>query len=243
MHGIIIGTVWITTMRLPDFSYEKKCYENDFALIIGVDEVGRGAVAGPVFAGAAALKDNHGDMEAVVSLGINDSKKLTAKRREKLKGEIENHFYVATGETDVSFINQFGIVAAVERAFRQAIMKVYHQAAQDILSSRKSSITLANIQSLKPYLLVDAFNVQQVPGIGPANQEGITKGDTKSISIAAASIIAKVYRDNMMEILSKTHSRYGWEKNKGYGTKDHQNAIREHGICGLHRTLFVRSWV
>ena len=211
--------------RLPDFSFEKKLWKRNFKIVAGVDEVGRGSFAGPVVTAAVAFAPVQSAKFRVQSLKItiNDSKKLTPKQREKANKWIkENALYWAVGEASVNEINKLGIVKATQIAFRKAISK-----------------TKAD------FLLIDAFYIPYVAGLRRKNQKAIIKGDTKSISIAAASIIAKVYRDKLMTDLSKKakYKEYGWDKNKGYGTLDHRNAIKKYGLTRLHRRDFVRKLV
>jgi ribonuclease HII len=245
---------------LPDFSFEKKLWEKGFSLIIGVDEVGRGALAGPVIAGACALIIGNKEsrilkkeenlsyspnsifhiLNSVLDLGINDSKKLSPKKREALVTEIGKYFYTGIGEAQVGFINMFGIRQATERAMRAAVISLLYKVLDkdDNLTS-KTALSQEKIRDMKPYLLIDAFQVRYVPVIGLQNQLAIIKGDEKSISIAAASILAKVYRDTLMKKLSVEFPLYGWDKNSAYGTASHISAIRQYGICTHHRTKFV----
>ena len=209
-------------MNFPSFLYEKKLWKKDFKNVAGVDEVGRGSFAGPVVAGVVSFSK---DIEKIDLNGvvINDSKKLTSKQREKAEVWIkENALSWAVGEASVNQINRLGIVKATQIAFRKAISK-----------------------NKTDFLLIDAFYIPYVRGLRRKNQLAIVKGDTKSMSIAAASIIAKVYRDRLMTILAKNpkYKKYDWNRNKGYGTLDHRNAINKYGATGLHRKDFVRSIV
>jgi len=210
-------------MKLPDFLYEKKLWKKGYKFIAGVDEVGRGSLAGPVVAGAVVFDRN---LIKIKHNGviINDSKKLSAKQRERATAWIkENALSWAVGEASVSKINKLGIVKATQIAFRMAIKK-------------------AQLKQKIDYLLIDAFYAPYVVGLRKKKQMPIVKGDTKSISIEAASIIAKVYRDKLMTELSKQpkHKKYEWNKNKGYGTLDHRNVIKKYGATNLHRKDFVK---
>lgn len=232
---------------LPDFSFEKRLHKQGYRLIAGVDEVGRGCFAGPVVAGAVILDkrwvtrvgEPHGRGPVLVSRRkgrgaderqdpppiINDSKKLSPKRREIADKWIrKNAEAYGIGVASVSQINRLGIKKATEIAFRKAIK---------------------NCEVQIDYLLIDAFYIPYVKGLRRKNQKPIIKGDTKSLSIAAASIIAKVYRDKLMTDLSKKlkYRKYKWDRNKGYGTKEHQKTIRKHGISNLHRKKFVETWI
>lgn len=209
-------------MRLPNFSFEKRTWEKGYEIVAGVDEVGRGALAGPIVAGCVAFLKRF-KLSLPGSIRIDDSKKLTPRQRERSDEWIrDNCLGWGIGEASVAQINRLGIKRAGEIAFRKAISKV------------------------KPnYLLIDAFFVPYVRGLRRKNQTAIVNGDEKSLSIAAASIIAKVYRDKLMGKLGGQGKfrKYGWEKNKGYGTKLHQKAIRKLGATKLHRKLFIRNFV
>ena len=211
-------------MNFPDFKFEKKLHKKGFRIIAGVDEVGRGCFAGPVVAGCVAFTSDF-NFQIPDSVRINDSKKLTEKKRVVADKWIRrNAFAYGIGVASVFQINRLGIKKASEIAFRKAIK---------------------NCKVEINYLLIDAFYVPYVRGLRRKNQKPIIKGDTKSISIAAASIIAKVYRDNLMMVLSKKpkFKNYGWGKNKGYGTEKHRNAIKKYGLTRQHRKAFVETWI
>ena len=208
---------------LPSFQEEVLKWKEN-TLVIGVDEVGRGAFAGPLVAGAVAF---HIHQKIPSSVFINDSKRLSPRQREKSSHWIKaNVFSWGIGQVSVPFINKRGIVKATQKAFRQAI--------QSLLRKNTSSDV---------FILVDAFHIPYLYGIGKFKQKAIVKGDQKSLSIAAASIIAKVYRDMYMITLSKKVSQYGWEKNKGYGTENHREAIKNEGVSIYHRFDFVKDHV
>ncbi len=207
-------------MILPDFSFEKKLWKK-YKFVAGMDEVGRGSFAGPVVTACVIFP------QISIKVLINDSKKLSSKQRKVSDIWIrENAIAFGIGEASVAQINKFGIKKATEIAFRKAI--------SNINKARKVE-----------YLLMDAFYVPYVKGLKRKNQLAIVKGDQKSLSIAAASIIAKVYRDKLMVNLSKNRSfkKYGWEKNKGYGTKGHRDAISKHGTTKHHRKQFIETWL
>ncbi len=211
-------------MTSPDWVFEKEVWKRGFKLVAGVDEVGRGSFAGPVVA-AAVVFPNGRPISSHPLVIINDSKQLSAKQRELADVWIrKNALSFGIGEATVSQINKFGIKKATEIAFRKAIV---------------------NCQTKIDFLLIDAFYIPRVRQLGRDRQKAIIKGDTKSISIAAASIIAKVHRDRLMSRLSKQqkYKMYKWDKNKGYGTKDHRDTIKKYGLSSKHRKLFVRNCV
>lgn len=187
--------------------FERKYSEYDY--ICGIDEVGRGPLAGPVVAAAVILpKDSYYQY-------LNDSKKVTEKRRNKLYDEITAEAVsYGIGLVSPDIIDDINILQATYVAMKKAI---------DALSIRPQMI------------LVDAVHI---PNIG-IPQVGIVKGDAKSISIAAASIVAKVYRDRLMTEYDALYPEYKFAKNKGYGTKEHMQALHEIGMSPIHRKSFV----
>ncbi len=196
----------LENMRL----YEKK-YES-CGLICGIDEAGRGPLAGPVVAGAVILPRD------CQILYLNDSKKLTARRRELLYEELmEKALAVGTGVVSHARIDEINILQATYEAMRQAIEKLGME--PDIL--------------LNDAVTIPEVTLKQVP---------IIKGDAKSVSIAAASVIAKVTRDRMMVEMDQKYPGYGFASNKGYGSAAHIASIREMGPCEIHRKTFIRNF-
>ena len=212
---------------VPDFFYEQKIW-NENQLVIGIDEVGRGCLAGPVYVGAVCYphpSTSTINWETLSTIGINDSKKLSQKKREELSPFIQNSALAyAIGSSDVSMINSYGIVYAVQHAIYKAV--------EDISTKLKNK---------KVHLLLDAFELKKINDLQITGQTAIIKGDSKSISIASASIIAKVARDEMMNEISQQIPEYKWDHNKGYGTQDHRDAIKKYGKHPQHRDLFLRK--
>lgn len=191
--------------------YERK-YAS-FAYICGIDEAGRGPLAGPVVAGACILPK---DCEI---LYLNDSKKLSEKRREELFLEIqEKSVSFGVGIVSPEVIDRINILQATYEAMRQAVGKL----------------------SAEPDIFLNDAVI--IPGIDESRQVKIIKGDAKSVSIAAASILAKVTRDHMMTEYDRLYPEYGFAKHKGYGTRAHLDAIREHGMCPIHRRSFLKKF-
>ena len=191
--------------------YEKK--HSDCLFICGIDEAGRGPFAGPVVAGAVILDRNK------EILYLNDSKKLSEKKREELFNVImENAISVGVGIVDSHTIDEINILQATYLAMRQAIAKLDPQ---------------------PDFILADAVHI---PGLD-IPQEGIIKGDAKSISIAAGSIIAKVTRDRMMYEYDKLYPEYGFASHKGYGTAAHIEAIKKYGPLDIHRRSFIHNYI
>jgi len=189
-------------------TYEKIAREEGYHVVAGVDEAGRGPLAGPVVAAAVVFPPDYVNQE------IKDSKKLTAAKREKLY-DIISRDAVALGMkvVDADFIDHVNILQASLQAMREAVLEL--SASPD-------------------YLLVDGLH--RIPIITP--QKPIVKGDSLSVSIAAASIIAKVSRDRIMEIYHRQFPQYNFHRNKGYGTQQHLDAIRQFGVCKIHRKSF-----
>ena len=184
-------------------------------IVIGVDEAGRGPLAGNVVAAAAILKKYSSDLDE-----INDSKKLTEKKREKLFDVIMESFYIGVGEATPEEIDEINILNATFLAMRRALENLKKQCSTDYL------------------VLVDGnFKIREYEG----EQEFVIKGDAKSLSIAAASIIAKVTRDREMIEEGKKYPEYKFEKHKGYGTKLHKEKLLELGVLPIHRKSFLNK--
>ena len=176
--------------------------------LCGIDEVGRGPLAGPVVAASVILP------EGCHIEGIKDSKKLSPKRREELFDKIRNNaIAVGLGIVEPILIDRINILQATYEAMRRAIL---------------------SMRVFPEYVIVDGG---PIPGL-PLPQEGIVKGDSLSISIGAASIVAKVLRDRIMEMYDLIFPQYGFARNKGYGTKEHIEALFRYGPCPIHRRSF-----
>lgn len=191
--------------------YENEKYNNGYNIICGVDEAGRGPLAGPVYAAAVVLKRGQ------TIEGVNDSKKLSEKKRELLFDQIiaqcEDYSIGTASEKEIDEIN---ILQATFLAMKRAVEGL----------------------SLRPdCALVDG---NQVPPLN-CDVETVIKGDSKSESIAAASILAKVSRDRYMLEMAEKYPQYGFEKHKGYGTKLHYEMIEKYGICEIHRKSFLKK--
>ena len=195
---------------------EMKYYEKQFVdakYICGIDEVGRGPLAGPVVAGAVIL-DKQKDI-----LYLNDSKKLSEAKREELAVIIkEKAIDYQIGIIPPSVIDDINILQATYKAMQAAVRNLKH--TPDVL-------------------LNDAVIIPELP----MQQVKIIKGDAKSVSIAAASIVAKVERDHMMVEYDKLYPEYGFAKNKGYGSADHIAALKKYGPCPIHRTTFIKNFL
>lgn len=210
----------------PNFKYETELWDRGYKYVIGADEVGKGSFAGPVFAACVGFPS---DAVIPASITINDSKVLTQKARESAYLWIkENMVFGGVGSANVREIEQIGIVGATNRAFRRAVINAENKSEDNI-----------------EHLLIDGFSIPYMKGFPKKKQSPIIKGDSLSFSIAAASIIAKVTRDGYMTQLSKQKGfgRYKWNQNKGYGTKEHREAIIKHGLTKHHRKRFVKKLI
>lgn len=198
-------------MQFPDLSFENEAYRQGYRYIAGIDEVGRGCLAGPVIAAAVILP------VGLVIEGVNDSKKLTPARREFFYDLIKYHAMATgigiVGNEDIDRIN---ILKATIKAMEMAIK---------------------GLEIVPDYLLIDAISLPALR----MPQRSIIKGDTLSISIASASIVAKVTRDRLMATQHSLFPQYNFISNKGYATKDHINRLRLYGSSVIHRRSFLRK--
>ncbi len=193
------------------WEYEKGLKAKGYNLIAGVDEAGRGPLAGPVYAAAVILK------EGAVIDGINDSKKLTEKKREELFDKIiENSVSYAISSVDEKIIDEVNILNATHIAMNDAVNKLSQKA---------------------DFVLIDGNSIKNMK----TPHETVVKGDAKSISIAAASILAKVARDRYITEMAEIYPEYGFQKHKGYGTKAHNDAILKYGPSPIHRKTFLKK--
>lgn len=195
--------------NLPDFSFEQSALARGVSCVAGVDEVGRGPLAGPVTAAAVILDP------ACIPAGLNDSKKLTLARRMALSAELHSVAQVSIAHASVAEIDDLNILRASHLAMMRAI---------------------AGLPRAPDHVLIDGNQLPRGIGIGA---ETIVKGDARSLSIAAASIVAKVARDHLMVILAQQHPGYGWETNAGYGSAAHLAALLNLGVTPHHRRSFA----
>lgn len=195
-------------------AHENELHAQGYVYIAGIDEAGRGPLAGPVVAGAVILPPE----ERVVLPGVNDSKKLTHLQRARLLEEIKEKAVAwAVGIADVETIERINILEATKLAMKRAVEQ---------------------LQIQPQILLIDALKLPELP----YPQRGIIKGDALSVSIAAASIVAKETRDEMMARLDEIYPQYGFASNKGYGSAKHIEAIRAYGPTPVHRRTFIRHF-
>lgn len=201
---------------MPDLSHETHHGRTQGRLILGVDEVGRGPLAGPVMAAAVVIPRE--GLPPDITARINDSKKMSNNQREALFPILTAFCPYAVGQASVEEIDEINILQATFRAMRRAIM------------------TLTESLGINPdHILIDGNRLPDLPFPGST----IVKGDSKSLSIATASIIAKVTRDRLMKNLSESFPVYGWDQNAGYGTAFHMNALKTYGPTQHHRQSFA----
>lgn len=198
-------------MMSSKLEYENRLIEEGYTLVAGIDEAGRGPLAGPVVAACAIM-----DLDNIIE-GIDDSKKLSHKKRAALLEEIkEKAIAYGVGIVGIDKIEEINIYQATKLAMKLAC---------------------ENMKINPDYVLCDAMKDLDIP----YKQEAIIKGDSKSYSIGAASIVAKETRDNIMIEYDKTYPEYGFAQHKGYGTKQHVAALKEHGMCEIHRPSFLKK--
>lgn len=197
---------------MPDYEFEKAAVNSGFSCICGVDEAGRGPLAGPVCAAAVILP------EGAVIEGLDDSKKLTEKKRERLYDVIKT--------TAVAYSVAYGTLEEIETVnILEATYLAMNRAIEGL--------------SVKPdFALIDG---NRVPRGIKIPCETIVKGDSKSMSVAAASVLAKVTRDRLMLEYDEKYPEYNFKKHKGYGTKEHTELIRQYGPCEIHRLSFLKN--
>lgn len=189
--------------------FEQQALAEGYKYVAGVDEVGRGCLAGAVVAAACIL-----DVSKPLPEGLNDSKKISAKRRAVIAEELRaSALAYAIGQVEAEEIDRINILQATKKAMR---------------------IAIENLQIKADFLLIDALELKEIN----LPQKAIIKGDAISASIAAASIIAKTYRDDLMSRLDADYPEYGFAKHAGYGTKAHFEALKKHGASPLHRKSF-----
>lgn len=204
---------------MPDFSLEQQHWQQGKRFVIGIDEAGRGPLAGPVCAAAVYLPPSFSHPL------LNDSKKLTEKRRETIYKELTEEtegIHWGISLIDPATIDQINILKATHLAMAEAVKALELKLKQ---LKEKTQVDLCLIDGLP------------VPNF-PYPSEGIVKGDGKSLSIAAASVLAKVTRDQKMIAYAEKYPEYGFEKHKGYGTKAHLEALKNHGVTPIHRQTF-----
>jgi ribonuclease HII len=209
----------------PDLKIELELWKKN-TCVIGIDEVGRGSFAGPLVVCAVALKPliKAADIQNLLSLGINDSKLINYKRRKLISKAIQEYILYSTVEyISVDVINEIGVGKANKLGFINAAKTVSKQSDKKDL-----------------FYLTDAFKIGTIDA---SLQKNIIHGDQISISIAVASIIAKVSRDEYMEKLSQQFPSFGFEKHKGYGTLTHRESLKKYGSSPHHRTAFIQNYI
>ena len=197
---------------MDKLEYERELQERGYKYICGVDEVGRGPLAGPVVCAAVIMP-----LDDIIE-GIDDSKKLSAKKREKLAQLIQEKAIAChISRIEPQIIDEINILEATKLCMKNAV---------------------EGLEIVPDFVLTDGNMTLDIA----IPQMSIVKGDYLSYSIGAASIVAKVFRDKIMDDYAAEYPRYGFEKNKGYGTADHIKGIKEAGLCAIHRRSFTKKW-
>ncbi len=215
-------------MKIATFEKEKELQKAHYDIIVGVDEVGRGPLAGPVVAGACVIKDV-ADFDNVIDEGmwklIRDSKLLSVNQREEVFEFVREKFFVGVGRCSPKAIDEINILQATFLAMKKAFDAMEKEMdASDIYKDAQTMMVMIDGNQLLPN-----FTREQIT---------VAKGDQISKTIAAASIIAKVVRDKMMEEYDTKYPEYGFASHKGYGTKVHIEALKKHGATPIHRKSF-----
>lgn len=197
---------------MDKLEYERQLLEKGYKYICGVDEVGRGPLAGPVVCTAVIMP-----LDDIIE-GVDDSKKVSAKKRETLAELIQKKAIACNiCRVEAEVIDEINILEATKLCMKNAVEGL----------------------KVKPDFVITDGNMTLDISIPQAS---IVKGDALSYSIGSASIVAKVFRDKLMDEYAETYPEYGFEKHKGYGTASHINAIKEHGLCPVHRRSFTKKW-
>ena len=197
---------------MDKLEYERKLKDKGYKYICGVDEVGRGPLAGPVVCAAVIMP-----LDDIIE-GVDDSKKVPQKKREKIAQLIqEKAIALNICRVEPEIIDKINILEATKLCMKQAV---------------------EGLEIAPDFVLTDGNMTLDIS----IPQESIIKGDSLSYSIGAASIAAKVFRDKIMDEYAVTYPQYGFEKNKGYGTADHIRGIKESGLCAIHRRSFTKKW-
>jgi len=218
----------------------KKCYSN-FLSECGTDEAGRGCLAGPVTAAAIILQSpnttltkEEKKLEKIIFKSLNDSKQLSEKKRFELRPIIENLFDFAYTHINNEEIDEINILNASMKAMQESILKLKTQPEYIIVDGNRP----LNGKLGKKQLYGKLFSSEEIEILKSIPNTSIIKGDAQYLSIAAASILAKTYRDDFMDKIHEEFPMYNWKKNKGYPTKEHREAIRKYGITKYHRKTF-----
>jgi ribonuclease HII len=219
-----------------------------FTQLIGVDEAGRGALAGPVVAGAVLVTREFLEGRWAVTRGgrVNDSKQLTPEQRAEVYAEMEQlvlqgQLHATVGEASVGEIEELNILGATKLAMRRALEGIYPPAAFERKTEPDLFSSEVEVRSFQPLvscrILIDGLALRGF--VYP--HTGVVRGDARSLCIAMGSIVAKVTRDRMMEELETRHPGYGFAQHKGYGTDEHRDTVLRLGRCPAHRTAFLRK--
>lgn len=217
-----------------------KCYSN-FTIECGTDEAGRGCLAGPVTAAAIILQTPNGNLtkaqknlEQFLFQTINDSKQLTEKKRVELRPIIENLFDFSFTHIYNLEIDEINILNASMKAMQESILKLKTIPEFIIVDGNRPLNGKLGMKQKEGKI----FNAKEIEILSSIPNTSIIKGDANFLSIAAASILAKTYRDDFMNTIHEEYPMYNWKKNKGYPTKEHRDAIRKYGITKYHRKTF-----
>lgn len=220
-------------MKYPHFYQEKRLWREGYKMVVGIDEAGRGPLAGPVVAAAVSIEPISNVRKKLLQIGeIKDSKKLTEKKRERIFKGIVDHPAIRWGVGTVlpGVIDRINVLEATKMAMIRAILNLQRKYQHETFSLVESS----GVNPSPYFLLVDGPIKLDLP----LPQKSVLQGDKKVFSCSLASIIAKVKRDQVMKDLSEQYPEYNFEEHKGYATREHLEKLKEYGPCDIHRKSF-----
>jgi ribonuclease HII len=237
--------------KLPTLWYERRLWNRGYRVVAGLDEVGRGAWAGPLVVGAVAFSRelcHLSNLKYLEKIGIDDSKRLSKKRRAELAEVIKKEALAwSVAEIPAAVINRVGIGPATQMGLRKAVSNLrrkFNRSVDYVVTDAFHISRLAGLPIRRSLSLSQSLNGKTKTSklfLGKGRQLAMVKGDQRVLSIAAASIVAKVHRDALMVKFAGKHAGYGWERNVGYGTPEHQRGLRKLGLTRLHRIRFVAT--
>lgn len=220
MRAVVASPV--TALKDPSLDTEQRCFDEGAQLVIGIDEVGRGAIAGPVAVGAHAVMQG----TETFPPGLRDSKLLSEKRREVIAPLVHDWGSGSVGFAEAHEIDEHGIIAMLGAAARRALLELHR----------------LGVAVDRAVILLDGSHDWLSPALRrPLDVRAMVGADRSCASVAAASVRAKVERDELMRLAHETHPQYGWASNKGYGARAHYDGIAAHGLTEWHRRSWIKS--
>ncbi|MFA5991067.1 MAG: ribonuclease HII [Candidatus Doudnabacteria bacterium] len=226
-----------------DIKFEQQKFKQGFRFVIGCDEVGRGSLAGPVVAATVLVASDKLKVCKVIKSQVKDSKQLSPKKREELASFIKQNFLCAIGEVSHKIIDEINIHNATLLAMKKAVIKLTSAYSHELAYKEQRGLLAIDGRFVIPNFVPIVIGTSKGKPKFDMEQEAIVKGDNKIFSIAAASIVAKVYRDELMRKMNIKYPQYGFAKHKGYGTLRHRNMVKQYGLSSLHRKSFCKKLI